>query len=46
MEEEPTTRPGVEKLSDGLLEEREQRFPIFVCGGGVWGWRGAGCEVG
>ncbi len=30
-EEEPMTRPGVEKLS-GLLEEREQRFPILGCG--------------
>lgn len=28
-EEEPMTRPGVEKLS-GLLDEREQRLPIFL----------------
>ena len=39
-EEEPMTRPGVEKLS-GLLLEREQRLPIF---GGMEGdgWRGWG----
>lgn len=47
-EEEPMTRPGVEKLS-GLLDEREQRLPIFLFsfffsfswmgrGGGRWWW--------
>lgn len=40
-EEEPTTRPGVEKLS-GLLDEREQRLPIFGGRGGWMGWDGMG----